>query len=433
MSCPDTPRLSPNPDQSLPDSKGASLPLTAAALPQSETSRRPPAPPSTESVALPPSTAEGTAPAPVQVLGYEILGELGRGAMGVVYKARQVKAGRLVALKMILAGVHAGRDELARFRSEAEAIARLQHPHIVQVHEVGEQDGLPFFSLELCPGGSLEKKLSGTPLPTQEAAALVEVLARAMQGAHQKGIIHRDLKTANVLLAEDGTPKITDFGLAKKLDTPGATSTGVIMGTPSYMAPEQAAGKSKAVGPSADIYALGAMLYELLTGRPPFKAATDLDTLVQVVSDEPVPVRRLQPQVPRDLETICLKCLQKNPARRYPTASELSDDLYRYLEGEPVRARPVGTGERAVKWSWRHPARAAAYGLVVLVLGLGGVGGTLARLWQLAEGARGEAQKQREEAEKQRDVAHEQRQEAERVGQELKKKNEEVEKQNEEI
>ncbi|HKB38354.1 MAG TPA: protein kinase, partial [Gemmataceae bacterium] len=296
-----------------------------------------PSPPTTDSEqeALPPraSLSAETPADQSAVAGYEILGELGRGGMGVVYKARQVKLGRVVALKMILAGGHAGAEDLTRFRTEAEALARLQHPNIVQIHEVGERDGLPFFSLEFCGGGSLEKKLAGAPLQPKEAAALVETLARAMQAAHDGGIIHRDLKTANVLLAEDGTPKITDFGLAKRLDTPGATSTGVIMGTPSYMAPEQAAGKSKAVGPPADIYALGAMLYELLTGRPPFKAATDLDTLVQVVSDEPVPVRRLQPKVPRDLETICHKCLRKEPGQRYASAKALAEDLRRFQEG----------------------------------------------------------------------------------------------------
>jgi serine/threonine-protein kinase len=231
------------------------------------------------------------------VPGYELLAELGRGGMGVVYQARHGKLNRVVALKMILAGSHAGAADLARFQTEAEAIARLQHPNIVQVHEVGEHEGKPFFSLEFCAGGSLAQKLNGTPLPAREAAALLETLARAMQAAHDQHIIHRDLKPANVLLTEAGVPKITDFGLAKKLDEAGQTHSGAIMGTPSYMAPEQAGGKSGAIGPAADVYALGALLYECLTGRPPFKAATALDTIMQVVSEEPVPPRQLNAKV----------------------------------------------------------------------------------------------------------------------------------------
>jgi WD40 repeat protein/Flp pilus assembly protein TadD/tRNA A-37 threonylcarbamoyl transferase component Bud32 len=308
--------------------------------------------------------------------GYEILGELGRGGMGVVYKARQTKLGRLVALKMVLAGSHAGPDELARFKTEAEAIARLQHPHIVQVHEVGEHDGRPFFSLEFCPGGSLAQKLAGTPLSPQEAAALVETLARAMQAAHAKGVIHRDLKPANVLLTEDGTPKITDFGLARKLDDVGQTQSGAIMGTPSYMAPEQASGRVHEVGPAADVYALGAILYECLTGRPPFRAATPLDTILQVVRDDPVSTTHLQPKVPRDLDTICLKCLQKELSRRYRSAADLADDLGRVLTGEPIQARPVGRVERLLKWARRRPAVAALLGtlaVAVVALAVGGV------------------------------------------------------------
>ena len=238
-----------------------------------------------------PTASETAAAAYEPVPGYDILGELGRGGMGVVYKARQTNLDRLVALKMILSGGHAGEGELARFRTEAEAIARLQHPNIVQVYEVGEHDGKPFFSLEFCPGGSLDRQLNGTPLAPANAAKLVETLGRAMHAAHQARVIHRDLKPANVLLTADGTPKITDFGLAKKLDDVGQTQSGAIMGTPSYMAPEQAGGKNHAMGPPADIYALGAILYDLLTGRPPFKAATPLDTILQVVSDEPVPPR----------------------------------------------------------------------------------------------------------------------------------------------
>jgi eukaryotic-like serine/threonine-protein kinase len=298
---------------------------------------------------------------------YELLEELGRGGMGVVYKARQSKLNRLVALKMILAGEYAGEREIARFRTEAEAVARLQHPNIVQIFEVGEHDGHPYFSLEFVDGGSLAQKLDGTPLPPQKAARLVETLARAMYAAHQAGIVHRDLKPANVLLTADGTPKITDFGLAKKLDGgAGQTQSGAIMGTPSYMAPEQAGGKSKEIGPAADTYALGAILYELLTGRPPFKASTPLDTVLQVVSDEPVPPRQLQSKTPRDLETICLKCLQKAPGKRYASAEALAEDLRRFQAGEPITARPVGRLERGVKWTKRRPAVAGLLAALVL-------------------------------------------------------------------
>jgi hypothetical protein len=287
--------------------------------------------------------------------------------MGVVYQARQTKLGRLVALKLILAGGHAGADDLARFRTEAEAIARLQHPNIVQVFEVSEYEGRPFFSLEFCPGGSLAKRLDGKPLSGPEAARLVETLARAVQVAHEAKVVHRDLKPANVLLTADGTPKVTDFGLAKMLDEAGGTVTGEVLGTPSYMAPEQAGGK-KGVGPAADVYALGAILYELLTTRPPFQAATPLDTLMQVVADEPVPPRRLNAQVPADLETICLKCLHKDPHRRYESAAHLAEDLRRFQAGEPIAARPVGNAERLWRWCRRKPflaSGAAAIGLAL--------------------------------------------------------------------
>jgi WD40 repeat protein/tRNA A-37 threonylcarbamoyl transferase component Bud32 len=320
-------------------------------------------------------------PGEVHIQGYEMQGVLGRGGMGVVYQARHVKLNRRVALKMILAGSHAGEQELARFQTEAQAIARLQHPNIVQVHEVGEHEGKPFFSLEFCGGGSLAQKLAGTPLPAREAAALVETLARAMQAAHEHNVIHRDLKPANVLLTEDGVPKITDFGLAKKLDEAGQTQTGAIVGTPSYMPPEQAEGQASGTGPLADVYALGAILYECLTGRPPFKAATSLETVLQVVSTEPVPPMQLQPKTPRDLETICLKCLAKEPHRRYPTALALAEDLRRFQAGEPIRARPVGTFEKAVKWARRRPAIAGLAAAVVLVT-LAGIG---AFAWAFAE------------------------------------------------
>jgi tetratricopeptide (TPR) repeat protein len=313
--------------------------------------------------------------------GYEVLGELGRGGMGVVYKARQTSLGRPVALKMILAPEHAGPQQAARFRAEAGAAARLQHPNIVQVYEVGEYQGRPFFSMELVEGGSLADHIAGSPQPAGEAARLVEVLARAVQHAHTRGVIHRDLKPANVLLAACGgapgatpqaaqpIPKITDFGLAKRLDTAVVqTQTGAVMGTPSYMAPEQSGQKRHTVGPAADVYALGAILYELLTGRPPFRAETPLDTLLQVVHNDPLPPSCLRARTPRDLETICLKCLEKDPANRYASALALADDLARFREGRPVVARPVSPLGRAYRWARRRPAPAAVVGLSALVL-----------------------------------------------------------------
>jgi serine/threonine-protein kinase len=279
--------------------------------------------------------------------GYEILGELGCGGMGKVYKARQAGVNRVTALKVVLAGLHASPEERERFRIEAEAAARVQHPHVVQIYEVGEHDGHHYLALEFVEGGSLAQKINGTPLPPRRAAELLAQLADGVHEAHQRGVVHRDLKPANVLLTAAGLPKITDFGLAKRLDADFAhTQTGAILGTPSYMAPEQAEGRSKDVGPATDVYALGAMLYELLTGRPPFRAATLWETVEQVRSQEPAPPRLLQPGTPRDLETICLKCLQKEPDRRYRSAQELRDDLRRFLDGEPIHARSINVLER---------------------------------------------------------------------------------------
>jgi tRNA A-37 threonylcarbamoyl transferase component Bud32 len=296
--------------------------------------------------------------AAILVPGYECLGELGRGGMAVVYKARQESLHRIVALKMILAGAHAAPEEVARFRIEAEAVAQLQHPHIVQIYETGQKDGCPYYSLEFVEGGSLARQLDGRPWSADKAARLVECLAQAIQHAHAHGIVHRDLKPGNVLLTANGQPKVTDFGVAKRLDSNlGHTRTGAVLGTPSYMAPEQAEGK-RAVGPAADVYGLGAILYELLTGRPPFHGATPLDTVLQVVSEEPTAPRRWQPTVPRDLETICLKCLEKDPRRRYASAQALSEDLLRFLAGEPIAARPPGPLGRFDRWARLRPALA---------------------------------------------------------------------------
>ncbi len=328
--------------------------------------------------------------------------------MGVsVYKGRQVGINRLVAVKMILSGAYAGPEEMARFQAEAQAVGRLQHPNIVQIYEVGEHDGRPFFSLEFCPGGGLDRKLNGTPLPPKEAARLVETLARAVHAAHQQNVIHRDLKPANVLLTEDGTPKITDFGLAKKLDAAGQTASGAVMGTPSYMAPEQAGGKAKEIGPATDVYALGAILYECLIGRPPFKAASAMDTILQVINDDPVPPRQLQPKTPRDLETICLKCLSKEPARRYTSAEALGEDLRRFQADEPVQARPAGRLERAVKWARRRPTAAALVSVTVLAL----VALTLLSANLVV--ARSDADEKRKDAEQQKGIAEARRKDAE--------------------
>jgi eukaryotic-like serine/threonine-protein kinase len=308
----------------------------------------------------------------LQVAGYELLGVLGRGGMGVVYKARQVALNRTVALKMVLAGSHAAAEDRVRFRTEAEAVALLQHPNIVQIYEIGEHDGRPFFSLEYCAGGSLAGKLDGTPLPSRQAAQLIETLARTMHAAHEQGVVHRDLKPANVLLTKDGTPKITDFGLAKQLGSAkGQTQTGAIMGTPSYMAPEQAAGKTKDVGPPADIYALGAILYELLTGRPPFKAETPMETVMQTLENEPVPPSLLNPKLDRDLETICLKCLEKDPAHRYPSAADLADDLDRYGQGESISARSFNVLERLARTleQSKHDVEFRPWGTMLLLFG----------------------------------------------------------------
>jgi tRNA A-37 threonylcarbamoyl transferase component Bud32 len=292
---------------------------------------------------LPGGTAHAHDPRPAAlpvIDGYEMGELLGRGGMGLVFKARQQALKRHVALKIIVSGAHAGAAERARFRTEAEAVARLHHPGIVQIYEVGEQAGCPYLALEFVNGGSLAQRLDGTPMPPRRAAQLLLDLARAVQHAHEQGIVHRDLKPANVLLTETGAAKIADFGLAKLVDVEqGQTQTGAVLGSPSYMAPEQAEGKARAIGPATDVYALGAILYELLTGRPPFLGASFLETLDQVRTHDPAPPQALQPTVSGDLAAICLKCLEKNPAQRYPSAAALADDLDRFLRGEAIAAR----------------------------------------------------------------------------------------------
>jgi serine/threonine-protein kinase len=307
--------------------------------------------------------------APPEIAGHALQGVLGRGGMGVVYQAHHLRLKRDVAVKMILLGSQAGPKELARFRAEAEALARLQHPNIVQIHEVGEAAGVPYFSLEYLNGGSLADQLDGSPWPVRKAARLVRTLARALHHAHERGIVHRDLKPSNVLFTNDGTPKIVDFGLAKLLGGgEGLTPSDAIMGTPSYMAPEQAGGQSKHVGPAADVYALGSVLYELLTGRRAFAAATHQETILKVVSEEPVPPRLWRPNLSRDLETICLRCLQKEPNLRYRSAQALADDLRRFLTDRPIRAKPSTPWTTAIKWARRN--RAVAIMLVVLLAAL---------------------------------------------------------------
>ncbi len=372
------------------------------------------------------------------VPGYEILAELGSGGMGVVYLARQVRANRLVALKMVRAGEHCRQEDLLRFRLEGESLARLQHPNVVQVYELGVFEGRPFFSMEYVDGGTLAASLAKSPRAPEQAAALIETIARAVHAAHQCGVIHRDLKPANILLTATpvgddsdgavradsavGIPKVMDFGLAKILGSDdGLTRTGQTMGTPSYMAPEQATGDAS-VGVAADVYALGAILYELLSGRPPFRAASPWETMMQVVHEAPQPPSKWRPGLARDLEVVCLKCLTKEPKGRYPSADALAEDLRRFLNGEPVAARRVGPIARTQRWCRRHPAIA---GLMValtgaLVFGLAAV----TALWLRADRLYEQAENRRSEANQLRLIAERRRLEADARGEELQREKE---------
>jgi serine/threonine protein kinase/DNA-directed RNA polymerase subunit RPC12/RpoP len=384
-----------------------------AAEPRAQPPQQPPDPNATAALVhadkrpddetLPPAGAEGAPPplgAPLAtVSGYELLEELGRGGMGVVYKARQLRPRRLVALKMILAGEHAGPEALHRFQVEAHAVARLQHPNIVQVYEVSEHNGLPYLTLEYIEGGSLSQRLARKRPTARQTATLLQQLARAVHYAHSKGIIHRDLKPGNILFApsvdeldsctvrlpgagapkdrpiDSWTPKIVDFGLAKQMEgmtsfvaSGPRTQTGAILGTPSYMAPEQAGGKSKQIGPAADVYSLGAILYECLTGEPPFRGESMLDTLMQVAMEEPVPPSQLRRKCSPDLEAIALKCLQKDPADRYESALALAEDLGRFLDKEPVEARPPSALQRLAGWFREHKRMVLGAGAGLLAL-----------------------------------------------------------------
>lgn len=360
-----------------------------------------------------------------QITGYADLQEIGRGGMGIVYRARHVALNRTVAIKLMLLGSVASPQHRRRFHVEAAAVARLCHPNIVEIYETGEVDGTPYSSFEYLGGGNLAQKTAGKPLPDRGAAEIAETLALAIAHAHREGVLHRDLKPSNVLISDDGVLKIADFGLAKDLENDSQiTRTRETLGSPSYMAPEQIKGRT--VGPQADVYALGAILYELLTGRPPFLGETSAETLLQVSQEDPLPPGRLRPRLSRDLEAICLKCLEKQPRRRYATAGALAGDMRRFLSGEPTSARPIGPGRRVFKWVRRRPTAAALVlvsALSLLALSIGGwsystqLGTSLATANRL----RGEADRQRTEADRQREVAVRQQQLAEGRAEQLRK------------
>lgn len=354
------------------------------------------------------------------VPGYDQLVEIGRGGMGVVYRARHLRLNRIVALKLLRGGAAASVPDRERFLREARAGAALKHPHIVQVYDVGEHIGVPYFAMELVEGNSLAERLANGPMPPRDAAHLIETLARAVEHAHQQGVVHRDLKPANILMGSEQwadasndrssfsvlptvhcplpTVKIADFGLARLNEDDSGTLSGTIIGTPSYMAPEQAMGRVNQIGPVSDVYSLGAILYESLTGRPPFRAASPVETLHQVESMEPVAPSRLQHSTPHDLSTICLTCLQKDPRRRYASSGALADDLQRFCEGRPIQARAVGPAERTWRWCRRNPRVAILLGALALAIAGGFIG--IFSQWRRAEHLYTVADARRAEAEK---------------------------------
>jgi len=361
----------------------------------------------------PSATLNAIEPDRVRYFGdYEIIREIARGGMGVVFQARQVSLNRPVALKMILAGQLANDTDVKRFYTEAEAAANLDHPGIVPIYEVGQHEGQHYFSMGFVEGQSLSQRLAERPLPARESAGLIRRVSEAIEYAHRRGVIHRDLKPANILVDKDGNPRVTDFGLAKRIQgDSGLTGSGQIMGTPSYMPPEQAGGKRGEVGPAADVYALGATLYALVTGRPPFQAATPMDTLLQVMERDPVNPRQLDPGIPRDIETIALKCLAKDPARRYASAGALADDLRRFLDGQPIDARPASRAEKAWKWARRNPVVASLCAVTALAI-LGGTAGVFSQ-WRRAEAALTVARRNFLDAQAQRKLAEANYKEAE--------------------
>jgi hypothetical protein len=340
-----------------------------------------------------PEARAGSAPA--KFGDYELIEEMARGGMGVVYKARQLSLNRLVAVKMILAGQFASHQVAQRFKSEAIAAAVLHHPNIVAVHEVGVHQGQHFFSMDFVEGQNLAQLVGNRPLPAHAAARYVKLIAEAIRYAHQQGILHRDLKPSNVLIdAATDQPRLTDFGLAKRLDGESSiTLTGQVLGSPNFMPPEQASGNRGKVGRHSDVYGLGAILFYTLTARAPFQGATLETTIHEVLNAEPLSPRTLNPSVRRDLETICLKCLEKEPSRRYQTAMELADELERFLKDEPIQALPVGRGERAWRWCRRKPALAGSLAAILVLALLVAIGSPIAvyRINQQRQRAEGEA------------------------------------------